>query len=360
MPTRVLLVGRGAPERGGIPTFLETLASADFGADIRVELLNLGRPEVRAGGRASGGNVVRSAADAWAVARRARRGDVVHLNTAFAPTVTAARAGLLVLAARLRGARVVVHVHGGRVALWLVTRSLRRVAALSLRGAHTVVAVSEAVHAALLPVCGRRLVLLDNAVDTDVFIGPATGSSPPRVLFAGGLTPRKGVGDLLEASRLLDEQGVAHEVALVGGTPDEGASAERDVRDQAAASARFLGPRAPEHMPETYRSADVFCLPSWYEAMPLSVLEAMACGLPIVATAVGDVPRMLDDGVQGVLVPPRQPAALADALRLLLTSPEQREQMGARARARAEERYAVPRLLAELEDLYTQAGRKTT
>ena len=356
MPTRVLLVGRGAPERGGIPTFLETVASADLGPDVRVELLNLGRAGVREGGRASGGNVARSAADARAVARTARRGDVVHLNTAFAPTVTAVRAGLLVLAARSRGARVVVHVHGGRVALWLTTPRLRRVAAAALRGAHVVVAVSQAVHDALAPVCGDRLVLLDNAVDTELFAGPPRGSAPPRVLFAGGLTARKGVGDLLEASRLLDAQGVAHELALVGGTPDEGAAAEQDVRAGAGPSARFLGPRPPADMPEVYRSADVFCLPSWYEAMPLSVLEAMACGLPVVATTVGDVPRMVDDGDSGLLVPPRDPAALAEALRVLLTAPERRARLGAQARRRVEERYAVRRLAADLRDLYTPPG----
>src|SRR5438067_1348378 len=73
-------------------------------------------------------------------------------------------------------------------------------------------------------------------------------------------------------------------------------------------------PRA-EAMPDVYADADVFCLPSWWEAMPLSILEAMASALPVVASAVGDIPRLVDEGVTGYVVPARDPALLAEALK---------------------------------------------
>src|SRR5688572_33109339 len=87
-------------------------------------------------------------------------------------------------------------------------------------------------------------------------------------------------------------------------------------------------------MPAAYADADVFCLPSWWEAMPLSVLEAMAAGLPVVATDVGDVGRAVADGVTGYVVPRQDPEKLAAALEPLLTDPQLRRRMGASGRER--------------------------
>jgi glycosyltransferase involved in cell wall biosynthesis len=107
-------------------------------------------------------------------------------------------------------------------------------------------------------------------------------------------------------------------------------------------------------MPQVYAGADVFCLPSWWEAMPLSVLEAMAAGLPVVATDVGDVSRLVTPSC-GNVVPARSPRLLADALRPLLQDVEARRRMGAAARDRARSRFsesatadAVGRLYDEL------------
>ena len=130
---------------------------------------------------------------------------------------------------------------------------------------------------------------------------------PPRVLFVGGITARKGVLDLLEASSTLLAEGVAHEVRLVGGVPDEGERSHDEVRDALPPQAVMVGPVDPADIPAAYDGADVFCLPSWWEAMPLTVLEAQAAGLPVVASDVGDVATMVQDGVTGRLVPPRDP-----------------------------------------------------
>jgi glycosyltransferase involved in cell wall biosynthesis len=353
-----VLVGRGSPERGGIPTFLATLLDSPLAQQVDLRLLNLARPDVRDGGRASAGNVVRAVQDATALWRVLMRRDVVHLNTALAPSVTLVRTGLFVLVARLRGARVLVHVHGGLVALWMTTARRRRLTALCLAGAARIAVVAQGTRDAVARACGAsRVVLVDNAVNLASYTGPLGLSTPPRVLFAGGLTPRKGVGDLLEASRRLHDSGVDHELWLAGGTPDEGASAEAAVRALAGPGVRFLGPLPPEQMPSLYRSVDVFCLPSWYEAMPLSVLEAMAAGLPVVATDVGDVRRALVDGVTGCLVPPRSPELLAAALReLLVAPPEVRRARGSAGRRRVEERFSLDVLVRRTAELYDELG----
>jgi glycosyltransferase involved in cell wall biosynthesis len=105
-------------------------------------------------------------------------------------------------------------------------------------------------------------------------------------------------------------------------------------------------------MPELYGRADIFCLPSWWEAMPLSVLEAMAAGLPVVATGVGDVPRIVTDGVTGMLVEPHDPAGLAVALEDLLGDPAMRLALGDAGRSLVERDYDSARMLAALESLY--------
>jgi glycosyltransferase involved in cell wall biosynthesis len=231
---------------------------------------------------------------------------------------------------------------------------------LSLLPAHAVVAVAGSVHAQLVRVGvpSRRLHLLPNGIDTHRFGEPATRHlGEPRVLFVGGLTPRKGVLDLIEASSQLYAEGLRHELWLAGGTPDEGAEAEGDVQSRLPAHARLLGQVDPEAMPDVYAAADVFVLPSWWEAMPLTVLEAQASGLPVVATRVGDVEQMVVEGVTGHLVPAHDPPALAEALRALLTSPERRRAMGAAAREHVSTRFAEARMVDGLRAVYEAVER---
>jgi glycosyltransferase involved in cell wall biosynthesis len=107
-------------------------------------------------------------------------------------------------------------------------------------------------------------------------------------------------------------------------------------------------------MPAAFAEADVFCLPSWWEAMPLSVLEAMAAGLPVVATDVGDVGRAVADGVTGYVVPVRDPVRLAGALEPLLTDMDLRRQMGVAGRARAAAMFSSQVTAGQVSALYDE------
>ena len=360
MSGRLVVVGRGEPERGGIPSFLAMLVEGEATLRREVVLVNLTEGARRDGGRASWANLLRTLTDALRVLRVARRGDVVHIHSALAPTVTCVRAGLLVRAARLRRAHPVVHAHGGRLVGSLTSTWRRTVTRRSLGTAALVVAVStrvqETLVAAGLP--ADRVRFLPNGVDVARFADAADGNErphdPPRLLFVGGITPRKGVLDLLEASTVLLAEGVDHELWLVGGIPDEGERSHAEVRDALPPQADLHGPVDPADIPKTYAAADVFCLPSWWEAMPLTVLEAQAAALPVVASDVGDVATMVDDGVTGTLVPPRDPAALADALRPLLRDTERRRRLGAAAQARMRTEFDVDPLLRRLATLFDE------
>ena len=159
--------------------------------------------------------------------------------------------------------------------------------------------------------------------------------------------------DLIEASRQLADEGVEHQLQLLGGTPDEGPAAAEPVLEAAKDTAELLGTRPPEEMPAAYAQADVFCLPSWWEAMPLSVLEAMAAGLPVVATDVGDVSRLVTEDC-GRVVPTKSPRELAEALRELIVDLDVRQATGKAARARAETTFSSDATAEAVDALYAE------
>lgn len=365
MSGRVVVVGRGAPERGGIPSYLAMMERHRDRLGVPVVILNLTPSRPGEGGKATPANLSRTLGDARRVLRSARRGDIVHIHSALAPAVTAGRAGLLLLAARLRGAGTVLHAHGGRLAQQPPQGPARVLTSLVVRSATRVVAVAEVVREVLttLGVDPSRLQVVPNGVAVEKYAPVAAGAAVtdggahvvPRVLYAGILSRRKGVLDLLEASQRLQAREVAHELWLAGGLPDEGRSAYDEVLRAVPAGVRLLGALPPGAMPATYAACDVFCLPSWWEAMPLTVLEAQAAGLPVVATDVGDVSRIVVHGETGLVVPPRDVDALEAALESLLLSAPSRSAMGARARehaARFDERATVDLLGRVFRDIW--------
>lgn len=359
-PLRILLVGKAAPDRGGIPTFLEMLRTGALSRIDDVELLNVAHAGTPEGGKMTTGNISRTIADVRAVFAHAAGKDVVHIHSALAPTVTVVRATLLALAGRLRGAAVVMHAHGGELRGWLsnpLRRAFLRTAMLPVTKVVAVWSAGEGMLRSVLP--DAKVTLVDNGIELDRWPAPAQPNTPPRVLYVGLLTPRKGVLDLAAASKLLRERGVDHELLLLGGTPDEGPAAEAQVRDNLPEWAKLLGRRDPEDMPEIYAAADVFCLPSWWEAQPLSVLEAMGSSLPVVASDVGDVSRLVADGDTGFVVPARDPASLADALEKLLLDAGARRRMGDAGRKRVEDHFSADVTARHLDRVYREATTRT-
>jgi glycosyltransferase involved in cell wall biosynthesis len=115
---------------------------------------------------------------------------------------------------------------------------------------------------------------------------------------------------------------------------------------------RFLGVRSD--IPDLLRAADVFVFPSRWEGNPLSVMEAMATGLPVIATAVGGVPELVEDGVSGILIPNEDRDALVAAMQRMVEQPDLRVQMGQAARCRAVERFDIRQTVRAYEALYEE------
>jgi glycosyltransferase involved in cell wall biosynthesis len=164
----------------------------------------------------------------------------------------------------------------------------------------------------------------------------------PVVLFAGQIIERKGVADLLHGWSLLESWHGRAELVIVGDDL-EGQGAYRREMEALAGElrfpVRFVG--FQKNVPEWLTAADVVLVPSHAEPLGNATLEAMAFGLPVVGGNVGGIPEMIVDGETGILIPPRSPRDLADAVERLLLDAELRQRMGQAARARCEELFSL-------------------
>lgn len=179
----------------------------------------------------------------------------------------------------------------------------------------------------------HRLHVIPSGVERSVFAGagrdPFPGIPHPRVVFVGRLHPQKQVETLVRAAPLLAAPGV--QVVIVGDGPDR--AALEAIADPALV--HFTGFLPHDHVPAVLAHADVFVLPSRYEELGSVLVEAMHSGLPIVASDTGGIPDAISHGVNGLLVPPGDPAAVARAVDLLLRDRDLARGLGDRAREKA-------------------------
>jgi glycosyltransferase involved in cell wall biosynthesis len=191
----------------------------------------------------------------------------------------------------------------------------------------------------------------------------AERSARPRLLSLGRLVPRKGVDTAVEAMRYLRDA----ELFVAGGPPaeefhrDPEVTRLRWIASLAGVSdrVRFLGRVDRGQVPALMRSADlVVCVP-WYEPFGIVPLEAMACGVPVVASAVGGLTDTVVHGETGVLVPPRDANAVANATRRLLADPEYRRTLGAAGHRRVRSRYTWPKVGDSMLDVYGALVRES-
>ena len=181
---------------------------------------------------------------------------------------------------------------------------------------------------------------------------------PGRILYAGVIVPRKRLLDALVAVEQVRQTvpGVSLRVAGAATDPTYYAQVQRYAAEHGLAQrVAFLGPLSESALAEEYRRASVLLLPSAQETTPMVIAQAMAAATPVIATRVGGVPGMVEEGVTGLLTPPGDVAAIAGALKRLLTDPSQRRRMGERGRERARAHYAIERVAAETARVYQQA-----
>ena len=276
--------------------------------------------------------------------------------------------------------RIVREKEGWRMPLVVTAHSLfgehddaviQTLMAPNLRAADRVIAVSDHIadQAAELGVARSRITLIRSGVDTHRFqprdrVSARTrldiGHNANVILFVGNLEPRKQVDVLLRATACLRER-LPELVLLVVGSGESAGVQDQSARLrgltaelQLGDAVRFLGRVDDRRLLNAYAAADVFALPSSSEAQGIAALEAMACGLPVVATAVGGLPGTIRDGESGLLVPPGGAHLLAERLLKLLCDRDLRQAIGATARRAVERDFSWQRTVEATIGVYRE------
>ncbi len=207
-----------------------------------------------------------------------------------------------------------------------------------------------------------QITTIHDGVDTSVFYPVEMAKRPRSLLFVGNSDDRnKGARYLLEAAKILQARGVDFHLTFKDRLDADMAPrmiAELGIGDRVT----FLGRLPVAELARLYNEHELLVSPSLYEGFGLPAAEAMACGVPVIATAAGAFPEVIDDGVTGLLVPPADAPALANAIEALLADPARRQAMGAAGAKRIEQHFSwrtcAEQTAALYEDVLAARGRR--
>ena len=255
-----------------------------------------------------------------------------------------------------------LHIHGAKFdsffeALppfrrFLVRRCLSR--------ADRVIALSNGWRSKLQTMAPRAaLCVIENAIEYRPTATTPRRAGPFRFVLLARMDEWKGIDDLLSACETLARNAIDFELVLAGpaGTAGDATSLPTKIKRMGLEGiVRYVGPIHGREKDELLNDSDAYVLSSWSEGLPISLLEAFAYGLPVVATRVGAVPEVITNGREGLLVPARRPGELACAMRTMLEDTAHRRAMSEAARKLARQRFSLPRLRDDLVRLYVEVG----
>lgn len=354
----VLLLGPSLSAVSGVSTHLNQLLASRLSQDFQLEHFQVGsegRQESRYG------RIARYLLSPLHLGLRLMRGSaVVHINTSLNKAFWRDLAYLLV--AKLCGAPVLYQIHGGALPQdFAPTPFAARLLKAVLRLPDAVVVLASVeleAYAKFVP--GQRVLALPNGVDCSsrgrVVRMPTPARMPLQLLYLGRLDRAKGLYEAVCGFWLARRRGVRARLTIAGeGAEDESLRllVHRLGLDSDVA---FTGPVFGEDKAELFSSADVLLLPSYAEGLPYALLEAMAAGVPPIATPVGAIPDVVKEGVHGFLVPVRRAKAIARCITQLAEHRDQLAAMSNACRRRIVARYSSERVAEDFARLYGEMG----
>jgi len=287
------------------------------------------------------------------------RGRNVYLTLSTSRGGFLRNAALIAWAAVLRR-RIVVHLHGGGFAEFFeaagprfqsfILKTMERVTCIVALGERLVDQFS------MIPAYREKVVIIPNGFPANMEVPPGRlrriePGEPLRILYLSNLVPSKGILFLIEAVKVLREQGNLIRLDIAGSLKDAGSSGEESYRQfvdqfesacgRLSDTCAYHGTVFGEQKQRLFEQAHIFCLPTYYpwEGQPISIIEALAYGLPVISTPHKGIPEQVIDGRNGFLVEPRSSEAIADALLRLLEDPDRCARFSREARRHFEENF---------------------
>ena len=196
----------------------------------------------------------------------------------------------------------------------------------------------------------ERITVVHNGVDINRYSISNRDRVKGNLVFVGRLDLRKGIFDLIKAATYVDDPDMR--LKIVGKGPLEPLVRKRIKALNLQKNVELLGHVSEDRLIELYQTSEAFILPSLYEGLPTVLLEAMACGAPCISTSVGGVPEVLHDHVDGLLIPPGNPMAMADAIRKIQNDRSLQKKLGQNARKLITSEFSWTRMADRFISLY--------
>lgn len=282
--------------------------------------------------------------------------DVVHVNVASDNSFR--RKAIFINKAKKAGKRIIIHQHGGDFKTFFYEQNNdkgRKKIIDTFSAADNLIVLSEGwkefFNEVLSPVAKKpQIIVLNNAIPIPTEEDISTKIyGEHKVLFLGRICKDKGITELINAFDTLVKEFPEMHLYFGGIFEDE---KYRNLIKQHSESMTYLGWIDGATKQEYLKKCDILVLPSYYEGFPVSVVEAMAYGCGVVATRVGAIPEIIEDGVDGILIEPKDEVSLTEGLRELLADEWNLERIGREARVKASENYNIANTIDELVRIY--------
>ena len=362
---RILLVSALPPPTGGIQTWTEILCERGLPAPFELELVDtrVTRRHQNIPPKLNLAEAKRFLKILWRIHQSLRSGrfSLMHLNCSLTMTATP-RNLVSTLIAKKAKVPYVVHLHGTLsvpAGKSLGSRLYRWAYRAMFKGAAAILALGQPSYRSVLELgdfADKTVPLLPNFVDfrsVQEKVSRTESCEELRVIFTGALVESKGIYTVVEAAELV--QG-AHFQLVGDGPPESRKALLRHIRNRGLQErVQVLGPVTNSEVLSMLRDSDVFVFPTWTEGFPNSVSEAMAVGLPVVASPVGAIPEMIDVGEGGYLTAPDDIEGYAEALSRLRDDTSERTRMGAYNRQKALREYDYDTVVKKLCNVYTRS-----
>lgn len=340
---RVLIIGPVFPRGGGVGMVNSILLHSDLNENFEMLSLDTGRTKAGSGKETTLApiNFLYFFQQLWRllVIMVTKRPKLIHQSVTYGPAFW--KEHTFILIARLLGAKAVSHIHGSVLDVELRKSSPRKkrwmTRALSL--SNSIIVLSEHWKQFLLTEVSPKLnvAIIANSIDHSIAGAMEDGTDfaarEKMVFFIGSLGTRKGVHDALRAVPLIKAEMPEMEFVF-GGKVELGH--EKEMIEELCRKAteehgvQFPGLITGDTKLHYFKTASIFILPSYNENLPVSILEAMAMGLPVVSTPIAGVPEMMQDGINGFLIEPGDHEALADRIIKLMQDDDLRREIGER------------------------------